>query len=992
MQVFSSPFLARAIFSRSLLAAAVFITGSTHAIDLDITDSVEINTNEPRRITVRQDISASVSGKPVILVNASLGGILIDVGNTIDTSPGPFDNGIDSTAGTIYIAEEGILEGVLDNQGHIRDGVFINGTSTHRSSGAYWSQGQDASNQASLEGGYHVLEGSRSESAAFDTINIDSHSYIDYISVEVGAQITTEGEETSAIHVDELGRIGGSFSQTTSGGNIVIERTESDTALNINGTVSSSTGRAINILGTLTGKLELGPQGVIEGGNGDLRDTAAVAIEGTFNGTIQNQGEINTGIMIRGTHLATQGAAYWSRGSSDDRAILSGGIFAVEDGVVGSVTGHGIHLDEYSQVDVIGSVGDEVVGGQSTIASNGADRSAIYVHQLADLGVSSDSPAIIAANGGEIVSFAGDAITMDGSIIGTVLVDNGLITASSQNASAVNFLSSNSPLNFIQRGDDAFTTGSIMASAGFKNDLVQFHGGRFIGTTIQNVDHLEISTKTSSISITSDLVLPTLTTILLEPEVQVSNSGQETTVIDTADTVISVGGELNVESTGSRLLIKPASIETHNMIASGTTLTIADAGDISRDISQLDVEYGNLLMTAEAEVESNTLTVTLAPFDPTSMTENLAEKGLSETESVVIKEALDASLSIIPADGTKARQIFEAVSNAGEDVDELARAIQQDLIASVQKSGQGLVNNVQGTVDKRLYGLRRGGKYRRGINYGDQFSSGATWGQFIYSKGTQKAMDSEPGFGNKTLGLTLGTDTVFEENSRIGLAMTLSRSAIDGDDGDKNENYNFLGSVYATWSNNTWFFDSMLTVGRGDNDIRKNVLGQEVKGSFSTEQWGFRFLGGLTRRFGNWDLTPQGEFNFGMIRNGKYDEKGNTGFEQSVTSRDYRTVEVGTGLKLNGEYWFNKSVVMPEFNLMGYYNFVTEGSQVKTAFLAGGNAFTVTGPERDKFRFNTGLGVGFRIGSRWTIKTLYDYSWSKHYKSDSFTARTRYEF
>ena len=992
MRASSGSFFARTFFSRSLLAAAVCMTGSTGATDLDISDSVEINVNELRRITVRQDISASVSGKSVILINVSLGGILIDVGKTIDTTPGPYDSGITPDAATIYIAEGGVLEGVLDNQGHIRDGVFIHGASTHESSSAYWSQGQDAANQASLEGGYNVTEGSRSESRTFDTINIDSHSYIDFITVEIGAQITTEGDQVSAIHVDEQGQIGGNFSQATSAGNIVIERSESDTALSIQGRVSASTGRAINILGSVTGKLEIGSQGAIEGGNGNIRDTAAVAVEGTFTGTMQNQGEINTGIMVRGTHLANQGAAYWSRGTSEDPATLSKGFYAVEDGIVGSTTGHGIHLDEYSKADIIGSVGDESGGAQSTIASNGQDRSAIYVHQLAELGASSGTPAIIAANGGEIISYAGDAITMDGSIIGTVLVDNGLITASSQDASAINFLSSNSPLNFLQRGDDSLTTGSIKASESSDSDLVQFHGGRFVGTTIQNVDHLEISTKTASISITSDLVLPTQTTILLEPEVTVGTNGQETTIIDTSDTVITVGGELGVESTGSKLLIKPASIEAHNMIASGTTLTIANAGDISRDVAQLDVQYGNLNMTAEATVESNKLFVTLMPFDSAALTNKLLSQGLTESESVIIKGALDAALSIIPADGTKALQIFETISDADGEYAQVAKEVKQDLVASVQKSGQGLVNNVQGTVNKRLYGLRRGGKYRRGLNYGDQFSSDATWGQFIYSKGTQQAVDSEPGFGNKTLGLTLGTDAPFDENSRIGLALSLSRSTIDGDEGDMNENYNFLGSVYATWSNNTWFFDSMLTVGRGDNDVKRYVFGQEIKGTFTTEQWGFRFLGGLTKRFGNWDLSPQGEFNFGVIRNGKYEEKGNTGFEQRVTSRDYRTVEIGAGLKLDGDYWFNKTRVMPEFNLMGYYNFVTEGSQVKTAYLAGGNPFTVTGPERDKFRFNTGLGLGFRIGSRWTIRTLYDYSWSKHYKSDSFTARTRYEF
>ena len=256
-----------------------------------------------------------------------------------------------------------------------------------------------------------------------------------------------------------------------------------------------------------------------KGGEGALSDTAALAVEGTFTGSIQNQGEISAGIFIQGSHIANVGDAYWSRGASDNPASLSGGFFVAENGSVESTTGHGVHLDEYSRADIIGSIGDTAGNGQSVIRSSAPDRSAIYVHQQADLGLSPGIPAIIAANGGEIVSVSGDAITVDGNIAGAIFVNNGRITAESAGASAVNFLSSHSPLHFIQQGNDSITTGSIMGRAGFNDDFVYFHGGRFAGETIQHVDHLEISTKTTSISITQDFVLPAQTTIVLEPEI-----------------------------------------------------------------------------------------------------------------------------------------------------------------------------------------------------------------------------------------------------------------------------------------------------------------------------------------------------------------------------------------------------------------------------------------------------------------------------------------
>ena len=92
MRVLAAP------FSRNLLTIAVLMAGSVHATDRVITAPVTISENDPQRITVRQNITASASGVPVILVNASSGGILIDIGKTIDTNPGPFGEQVNPSA------------------------------------------------------------------------------------------------------------------------------------------------------------------------------------------------------------------------------------------------------------------------------------------------------------------------------------------------------------------------------------------------------------------------------------------------------------------------------------------------------------------------------------------------------------------------------------------------------------------------------------------------------------------------------------------------------------------------------------------------------------------------------------------------------------------------------------------------------------------------------------------------------------------------------
>ena len=227
------------------------------------------------------------------------------------------------------------------------------------------------------------------------------------------------------------------------------------------------------------------------------------------------------------------------------------------------------------------------------------------------------------------------------------------------------------------------------------------------------------------------------------------------TIVDTASPLITVAGELGVESTDSTLLIRPSSMEAYQLVAEGATLTIADAGSITEDVNQLNVQSGTLLLQAEAEVAENSLTVTLTPVDADSLLAGLSEKGLSKAQSAVVEQARDAALSIIPRDLAKARKIFETLNNVGDDIKPLAGSIQPDLTGSVQKSGQALVSDAQGSVFNRVYGKRRGVSYR-GLNYGDQFSSDNVWGQFVYNSGSQQVMGDEPGFRHRTLGFSLG--------------------------------------------------------------------------------------------------------------------------------------------------------------------------------------------------------------------------------------------
>ncbi|AMO58748.1 hypothetical protein GZ77_17330 [Endozoicomonas montiporae] len=999
--MFSGTSLRTKCLVRTALSTAAFlaVTSPVNATNLS-QGSVpyKLAVNDSSVIIVSEDLTAT-GGDAVITLNAMSGGIHIQQGNTIDANPGPFGSSLNPSSATVFIDESGTLTGTLKNEGEILDGVFISGKSIHQSGTAYWSLGQDAGNQADLQGGYVVLEGGVTEVMNDHAVLIDDHSSIDFV-VANGALMSL-GNGSAAVHVTENAQISDGFV--------------------INGTLSAPQGRGIDIAGTANGDLGISSSGVLSGAGGGMSAGAAllvsgsytglldndgdieggIFISGSYTGTFDNDGDIKGGIFISGTHEATQGAAYHAQGSLNDPATLSGGYTTVDGGVSRSTNDHTIYLDDNSITDFVVVMGQKSVTELSTIEATASDKSAVYVENGAQLGgfagrTDSDA-AIIVKDGGTIKATGADssAITVRGDLTGKIHVDNGFITAASATDVALDFTTSNKPMMFEQIGDNAKTTGIISASAQHLNDWAAFRGGSYEGETIQNVDHLVVSTITKGITMSGNFTLPAQTTIELVKQQQLDDQGQGVTDNNNnpvyelnSNALMTVSGRLNAMEAGSNIQFKPASATEYKLMKSGALLTLVDPGSIDGGLAgRVTVDSGSFLIEATEVVSSaGTLQVQIKSRDAASVKQSVMKSGAGSRASEVLGNAVDVINAASYADATKGNKLFAKLNSTNYDVKKLSEQVQPRVAGEVQKSAQGVANTAHNIVFNRIHGLRRG------ISYGDQFVDGSVWGQMLYNSGKQSKVDNEHGFDSQTWGITLGADAEIDPAVRMGLAVSLVRSTVDGKDGSTNKNYGYLGTWYNSWNARGYFVDTMLSMGNTLNDMTKTVDGYRIKADFEVDQWGVRVIGGNNWRIGNWTISPQTEFNYGLIRVQDYDEKGDSGFEQKIQSKDYNTWELGGGMKFNGEYWFRRGVIKPELTFMGYYDFGTDGVTVKSTYLAGGNSFIVTGPDRDKIRLHMGLGLGLQLNNSWTFQTGYNYNWKKNFHSHSFTAKARYEF
>ena len=139
-------------------------------------------------------------------------------------------------------------------------------------------------------------------------------------------------------------------------------------------------------------------------------------------------------------------------------------------------------------------------------------------------------------------------------------------------------------------------------------------------------------------------------------------------------------------------------------------------------------------------------------------------------------------------------------------------------------------------------------------------------GTVLYTSGEQNNIDGEPGFKNQNWGITLGVDVEMDPSIRMGLATSIVRGSVDGNEGSNNTSYGYLATLYSSWSQRGYFVDTMVSMGNTVNDMNKRVDNQKVSANFGVDQWGFRMVGGKSWRIGNWNMSPQAELNYGMVR------------------------------------------------------------------------------------------------------------------------------
>ncbi|WP_062270506.1 autotransporter outer membrane beta-barrel domain-containing protein [Endozoicomonas arenosclerae] len=364
--------------------------------------------------------------------------------------------------------------------------------------------------------------------------------------------------------------------------------------------------------------------------------------------------------------------------------------------------------------------------------------------------------------------------------------------------------------------------------------------------------------------------------------------------------------------------------------------------------------------------------------------------GLTENQANMYVATNEAAMST--SNMVSSEAMYNVMTQAEERKEITLFADQQlpDLNNGVGRASVTLQNKVNESIGRRL------NSGRTGVNAGDMFESQGFWAEYIFSDGKLDNKDGVKGYEAKVNGVTLGIDSMLNDQMTVGFAFTFGDTKVETNDINRDTTTDtYMGTLYTGWTQDNYFLDAMFSYGKGTNEYKRKVQLQSntsYKGEADSTIWGARFVAGYNYQMNQWILQPQIAFDYASVDFDDVTEKLTGDLAQKRKMKEFEVMELGAGMKLLGDFEMGRGTLQPEFVLMGYHDFKDDKPETTVTILQGDVTRTFTGSDREQNRFLAGLGVSYKMENNLSLGLHYDHNWMGDYKADSFNATVRYEF
>ncbi|MFN7227122.1 MAG: autotransporter domain-containing protein [Holosporales bacterium] len=266
------------------------------------------------------------------------------------------------------------------------------------------------------------------------------------------------------------------------------------------------------------------------------------------------------------------------------------------------------------------------------------------------------------------------------------------------------------------------------------------------------------------------------------------------------------------------------------------------------------------------------------------------------------------------------------------------------------------------------------------------------WLQGFGQKATQNTRDFIQGYDATTYGIIMGADTheIFDSGT-VGIAFNYGKAKIDSKNAaDARNNVDSYGViVYGTHPvTETIFFDGQLGYNFNQIDSTRNNVGGTgltAKANYGANQYSARGLVGKDYQVGSgFMVTPTVSLTYTRLAVQGFTETGANGLNLKVNSSEYNILDLGLGVRAERVFTTASGMQIRPSAHAGYrYDMIGDKIQTTSTFTGGGPAFTTTGGEAQKSKFNIGGGIGVGTLHDWQLSAEYDYEIQTDYSAHS---------
>lgn len=268
-----------------------------------------------------------------------------------------------------------------------------------------------------------------------------------------------------------------------------------------------------------------------------------------------------------------------------------------------------------------------------------------------------------------------------------------------------------------------------------------------------------------------------------------------------------------------------------------------------------------------------------------------------------------------------------------------------------------------------------------GVASGDEAYEAYRKGLWARASGSWARQDSQngiAGYDHYTQSQTLGMDNLIEDDVRIGLALSTSKSKMRGNEADatRADVHSYQVTGYASYEPGVYFVEGQMAYAYNIIDTaRTTTSGTYATGKTHAHQYNVTLRAGAPFSFEHGPtLTPHVGLFYSSTHMASYLEKNAGRWNVEVGSDHTHVLEASLGASLAQEHIrANGSILRPEMRAAVLYEFLGDDAATTAKYTDTGATFKAHGIRPAKVGGTVGAGVGYMTeDGRWEVRADYD--------------------